>query len=58
MTQRGWFVTRGAEPPCIHMGMLTLTHVPVVDDYLTDLAAADTDGSGGLSEEEFSAAAG
>ncbi|MCP5149129.1 MAG: aspartate aminotransferase family protein [Ectothiorhodospiraceae bacterium] len=43
MTQRGWFVTRGAEPPCIHMGMLTLTHVPVVDDYLTDLAAAVAD---------------
>ena len=38
MTQRGWFVTRSAEPRAIHMGMLTMTHVPIVDQYLTDLA--------------------
>ena len=37
---RGWFVTKGAEPPCIHMGMLTAIHVPVVGDYLRDLNAA------------------
>ena len=40
MTERGWFVTRSAEPPSVHLGMLTLTHVPVVDDYLRDLEAA------------------
>ena len=40
MTERGWFVTRSAEPPSVHMGMLTLTHVPVVDEYLRDLEAA------------------
>jgi glutamate/tyrosine decarboxylase-like PLP-dependent enzyme len=38
MTQRGWFVTRSAEPRAIHMGMLTMTHIPIVDQYLTDLA--------------------
>ncbi len=38
MTQRGWLVTRSAEPRAIHMGMLTMTHVPVVDQYLSDLA--------------------
>ena len=40
MTEAGWFVTRSAEPPSVHMGMLTLTHVPVVDEYLRDLEAA------------------
>lgn len=40
LTDRGWFVTRGAEPPCIHLGMLTALHVPVVDRYLDDLDAA------------------
>ena len=40
MTERGWFVTRAAEPPAVHLGMLTLTHVPVVDEYLGDLEAA------------------
>ena len=43
MTSRGWFVTRAAEPPAVHLGMLTLTHVPVVGDYLRDLDAAVTD---------------
>ena len=37
MTANGWFVTRGAEPPCIHMGMLTAIHVPIVERYLDDL---------------------
>jgi len=37
MTQRGWFITRSADPRAIHMGMLTLTHVPIVDQYLSDL---------------------
>ena len=40
MAARGWFVTRAAEPPAVHLGMLTLTHVPVVGDYLHDLDAA------------------
>lgn len=40
LEERGWFVTRGAEPPCIHLGMLTAVHVPVVDRYLGDLRAA------------------
>ena len=40
MTERGWFVTRAAEPPAVHLGMLTLTHVPVVDQYLGDLETA------------------
>ena len=40
MTARGWFVTRAAEPPAVYLGMLTLTHVLVVDDYLHDLDAA------------------
>jgi len=40
MTQKGWFVTRGAEPPCIHMGMLTAIHVPIVDRYLADLKSS------------------
>ena len=38
MTRRGWFVTPSADPPAVHMGMLTMTHVPVVDRYLSDLA--------------------
>ena len=37
MAQRGWFITRSADPRAIHMGMLTLTHVPIVDQYLSDL---------------------
>lgn len=37
MTRRGWFITRSADPRAIHMGMLTLTHVPIVDQYLSDL---------------------
>ena len=37
LTERGWFVTKGAEPPCIHLGMLTAVHVPIVEDYLRDL---------------------
>ena len=39
MSERGWFVTRGAEPPCIHLGMLTAVHVPIVGRYLSDLNA-------------------
>ena len=37
MTRRGWFITRSADPRAIHMGMLTLIHVPIVDQYLSDL---------------------
>ncbi len=40
MTQRGWFVSTMSQPPGIHMGMPTLAHVGVVDEYLADLAAA------------------
>ncbi|MEM7403678.1 MAG: aspartate aminotransferase family protein [Pseudomonadota bacterium] len=40
LEEQGWFVTRGAEPPCIHLGMLTMMHVPVIDRYLTDLRGA------------------
>jgi glutamate/tyrosine decarboxylase-like PLP-dependent enzyme len=37
---KGWFVTPMSEPPGIHLGMLTLAHVPIVDEYLVDLAVA------------------
>ena len=47
MGERGWFVTRGAEPPCIHLGMLTAIHVPVVAQYLSDLAEAAGEVRGG-----------
>lgn len=40
MTQKGWFVSAMSEPPGIHMGMPTMAHVPVVDQYLADLAAS------------------
>ena len=36
---KGWFVARGATPPCIHLGMLTAVHIPIVDRYLADLKA-------------------
>lgn len=38
--RKGWFVSPMSEPPGIHLGMLTLAHVPIVDEYLGDLAAA------------------
>ncbi|HEY4069654.1 MAG TPA: aspartate aminotransferase family protein [Burkholderiaceae bacterium] len=37
---KGWFVSPMSEPPGIHLGMLTLAHVPIVDEYLADLAVA------------------
>jgi len=40
MTKRGWFVSTMSDPPGIHMGMPTLAHVGIVDEYLADLAAA------------------
>lgn len=40
MTDKGWFVTRGAQPPCIHLGMLTAVHVPHTERYLHDLHEA------------------
>lgn len=40
MTRRGWFVTRGAQPPAIHLGMLTPAHAPVVSQYVSDLESA------------------
>lgn len=47
LAERGWFVTKGAEPPCVHMGMLTAIHVPVVKEYLADLEAAVEEVRGG-----------
>jgi glutamate/tyrosine decarboxylase-like PLP-dependent enzyme len=40
LTQKGWFVSTMSEPRGVHMGMPTLAHVAVVDEYLGDLAAA------------------
>jgi glutamate/tyrosine decarboxylase-like PLP-dependent enzyme len=40
MTKKGWFVSTMADPPGIHMGMPTLAHVGVVDQYLADLRDA------------------
>lgn len=40
MTQAGWFVSTMSEPPGIHLGMPTMAHVPHIEEYLTDLAAA------------------
>ena len=40
MTLKGWFISTMSEPPGIHMGMPTLAHVVIVDEYLADLAAA------------------
>jgi hypothetical protein len=40
MTAKGWFVSTMSEPPGVHMGMPTLAHVGVVDEYLADLAAS------------------
>lgn len=39
MGEKGWFVGRLAEPRGIHL-MLNLTHEPIVDQYLADLAKA------------------
>jgi glutamate/tyrosine decarboxylase-like PLP-dependent enzyme len=40
MTAKGWFVSTMSDPPGIHLGMPTMAHVPHVDEYLGDLAAA------------------
>ena len=37
MTGKGWFISTMSEPPGIHMGMPTVAHVAVVDEYLADL---------------------
>ena len=50
MTNRGWFVTRSADPRAIHMGMLTMTHVPVVDQYLSDLTRSVEEAKSGTIE--------
>ena len=47
MTNRGWFVTPSADPRAIHMGMPTMTHVPVVDRYLSDLARSGEEARSG-----------
>ena len=49
MTNRGWFVTPSADPPAVHMGMLTMTHVPV-DRYLADLARSVEEARSGAVE--------
>lgn len=43
MRERGWFVTIGERPICIHLGMLTVIHVPAAQRYLSDLEAAVCD---------------
>ena len=37
MRDRSWFVALATEPPSVHLGMLTMAHVPIVDQYLHDL---------------------
>jgi glutamate/tyrosine decarboxylase-like PLP-dependent enzyme len=39
LASRGWYVSRLAEPPGIHL-MLNLTHEPVANEYLSDVRAA------------------
>jgi sphinganine-1-phosphate aldolase len=46
MTTRRWSVGRVRKPPGIHL-MLTPVHVPIVDDYLADLAASVTSAGAG-----------
>jgi sphinganine-1-phosphate aldolase len=43
MARRGWFVIRSQEPKAIHLGMLTMAHVPIVEKYLSDLKASVAD---------------
>ncbi len=38
MTENGWFISTMSDPPGIHMGMPTVAHVSIVDEYLADLA--------------------
>jgi glutamate/tyrosine decarboxylase-like PLP-dependent enzyme len=45
LMQRGWYVSRLAEPPGIHL-MLNLTHEPIVTEYLADLRIAVEEVSG------------
>lgn len=40
LTAKGWFVSTMADPPGIHLGMPTMAHVPYIEEYLADLAAA------------------
>jgi sphinganine-1-phosphate aldolase len=47
MREREWFVALAAEPPSIHLGMLTMAHVPVVAEYLADLTACVDEVRGG-----------
>ena len=54
--QHGWFTGRAAEPPGIHLGMLTMTHVPVVERYLADLAESVAEvRAGGLKAKDTTA---
>jgi sphinganine-1-phosphate aldolase len=39
LEDRGWHVDRQQHPACVHL-TVTANHLPVVDDYLRDLAAA------------------
>ncbi|MEO8136275.1 MAG: hypothetical protein ABI831_20155 [Betaproteobacteria bacterium] len=40
LTAKDWFVSTMSNPPGIHLGMPTMAHVPHVEEYLGDLAAA------------------
>ncbi len=50
MRERGWFVALAAEPPSIHLGMLTMAHVPIVDNYLADLLTSMEEVRGGRTD--------
>jgi sphinganine-1-phosphate aldolase len=39
LEDRGWHVDRQQHPACVHL-TVTANHLPIVDDYLRDLAAA------------------
>jgi glutamate/tyrosine decarboxylase-like PLP-dependent enzyme len=52
---RGWFVSRLTTPPGIHV-MLNLTHEPVVEEYLADLAAARDEVASGAARAPVAAA--
>jgi glutamate/tyrosine decarboxylase-like PLP-dependent enzyme len=43
MEQRGWFVRTMANPPAIHMGMITLHQGPATEAYLADVGAIVAD---------------
>ncbi len=52
---RGWFVSRLSQPQGIHV-MLNLTHEPIVEEYLADLAAARDEVASGAARAPVAAA--